>query len=183
MNRNIALAIFTVLVLGAGALVWWNLKPVAASYPIEFAAGEEVANWNFQGAYTGNAELAAKAETEIERLEDVLGTGEYPDYTIYMSIANQYHLLGDGKRELAYIQYALAQDSETSGLPWGNAGVLFETLGALNTARMAYERAALVQPIRQYREAYIDFLKRHFPQDAAAALKAQQETGVIEFPQ
>ena len=131
-------------------------------------------SWDFKGAYTGNLELEAKAETEIQRLTGLIGSGEYPDYTVYVSIANQYGLLGDGENELKYLEHALALDATTTGLAWNNAGALFARLGAKATARMCYERAAAAQPTGQYLQALADFLKKQYPEDIVA-IKAAEE--------
>ena len=46
-----------------------------------------------------------------------------------------------------------------TGLAWHNLGVLLSRLGALQTARIAYEKATLVEPqISSYHYAYIEFL-------------------------
>jgi len=110
------------------------------------AEGDNIASWNFEGAYADHPELVAKAEAEIRRLSDLIGEGTYPDVTLYVSIANQYELLGNGKQEYDYLGRAIMADP-ASGLPWHNLGVLMERLGALETARVAYERAVLLQPI------------------------------------
>jgi len=140
------------------------------------AEGEQVRSWDFKGAYTGNLELEAKAETEIQRLTGLIGSGEYPDYTVYVSIANQYGLLGDGENELKYLEHALALDATTTGLAWNNAGALFARLGMKATARMCYERAATAEPTGQYLQALADFLKKQYPEDMVA-IKAAEEAG------
>ena len=134
---------------------------------IELSGGDVVTSWDFTGAYTGNSELEAKADADITRLTGLLGSGQYSDYILYVSIANQYDLKGDGKNELAYLRKALAEDPAT-GLAWNNIGQLFERLGAYNTARVALERAVLVQPIEQYKRALADFMALRFPSGSAA---------------
>jgi len=125
--------------------------------PIE--NGDTIASWNFKGAYTGNPELVAKAESEIKRLSDLIGKGTFTDTTLYVSIANNYALLGDGKKEYDYLGHAIEIGGNTSGLPWHNLGVLMERLGALQTARIAYEKATIVQPVlKEWHYAYLIFL-------------------------
>ena len=147
--------------------------PVISPFVIPMADGEQVLTWDFQGAYTDNPELMAKADADIVRLTGLLGSKQHSDYTLYVSIANQYGLKGDGKNELAYLEKALAV-STTTGLAWHNAGQLLAHLGAYKTARMAFERAATVQPIIQYQRAMVDFLLAHFPEDAVAIKDSQQ---------
>ena len=127
----------------------------------EVNTADTIVSWNFPGAYTGNAELTAKAMAEVARLTDLLGTGTYSDYILYVSIANEYGLQGDGANEFAYLKKALAIDSEKTGLAWHNAGQLFARLGAYRTARTALERAVLAEPVPHYERALTDFLAAH----------------------
>ncbi|MBI4088632.1 hypothetical protein HY415_00895 [Candidatus Kaiserbacteria bacterium] len=175
MKKGAIILIATVAVLVIAGLIWKSREASAPQpFVIEMVQGERVAAWDFKGAYTGNAELEAKADAEIARLIGLLGSKQYPDYTLYVSIANQYGLLGDGARELAYLQKALAINSTTTGLAWHNAGQLFALLGAYQTARMALEKAATTQPITQYQQALVDFLLARFPADTAAIKNGQQ---------
>jgi tetratricopeptide (TPR) repeat protein len=128
-------------------------KSVATSSPSRVATvlpsiakGDSVASWDFKGAYADNPELIAKANAEIARFSDLIGKGTYSDMELYVSIANQYELLGNGKQEYDYLGRAIMSDP-TSGLPWHNLGVLMERLGALKTARVAYDRAVFLQPV------------------------------------
>lgn len=170
MNKRAILIAAAVLVLGIVASLLWKQPSAydekAPSYTIAMAAGEEVASWNFKGAYTGNPELEAKAMADIERLKGLFGEEGRADYSLFVSIANQYDLLGDGKNELVYLEKALAIDPATTGLAWHNAGQLFARLGAYETARMAFEKAVAAQPITQYQRALVDFLSEHFAGDA-----------------
>lgn len=139
---------------------------------LSLAKGDAIPSWDFKGAYAGNAELAAKAGAEIDRLSGLIGKGQYPDVTLYVGIANQYDLLGDGKREYDSLASAI-KASETLGLPWHNLGVLMARLGALRTARAAYENATLLQPeLKFYHYAYLDFLTERMGDDAISIEKA-----------
>lgn len=170
-----------IVALVAGVRMRQEEAPI---YDIPFSAQETITLWDFQGAYTGYPELEAKATTEIERLRGLLGTGEYSDYTLYVSIANQYDLLGDGAMELKELEHALAIDSTSTGLAWHNAGKLFAHLGAYETARYALEQAVAAQPIAQYRVALIDLLKEHFPNDLEAIDAGERAVdGAIEVNQ
>ena len=140
-----------------------NVKEVTVSSSVRatqvlpsIAKGDTIVSWNFKGAYIDRPDLIAKAEAEITRLSELLGKGTYPDVSLYVGIANQYELLGDGKQEYDYLVRAIKADvGATSGLPWHNLGVLMERLGALGTARVAYEQSTLLQPgMKIYHYAY-----------------------------
>ena len=142
---------------------------VAAVKPIPVRLLDTVASWNFTNSYTGNAELEKKANTEINRLTGLIGTNQYSDYSLFVSIANQYDLLGDGNNEFVYLKKALAINSNSGGLAWNNLGQLMERLGAFKTAKMAYANAVAAQPnVGSYQEAELKLLTIHFPQDTSA---------------
>ncbi len=150
-------------------------------HPLPLAKGDTVASWTFKGAYTDNQELILKAEAEIRRLEDLVGKGTYPDTTLYVGIANNYELLGNGARQYDYLGRAIRADEEgTTGLPWHNLGVLLARLGALETARVAYEKATIVQPgLKQWWYAYLEFLTTRMKSDTAAIEQAFAEATAI----
>ncbi len=134
---------------------------------------DTIVSWNFAGGAVGNDVSIKKAKDEIVRLNSLLGTGEFSDYLLYVSIANQYNLLGDGASEFEFLKKAIALDSLTTGLAWHNAGQLFTRLGAYKTARTAFERAVAAQPIAQYHQALLYFLKAQYPSDSAAIAKEE----------
>ncbi len=137
------------------------------------ATGDRISSWTFNGVYADNTDLKAKAETEIVRLKDLVGKGTYSDTALYVGIANQYELLGNGSLEYDYLGRAIEVASSTSGLPWHNLGVLMERLGALETARTAYEKATLIQPeMKVYHLAYLEFLTARMKNDTAGIEKA-----------
>ena len=124
--------------------------------------GDTIISWDFKGAYADRPDLITKANSEIKRLLDLIGTGAYSDTILFVSIANQYDLLGDGQQEYDYLGRAIKADANvTSGLPWHNLGVLMERLGALQTARVAYEKAFEIQPVDQFKNALADFNQAH----------------------
>ncbi len=146
-------------------------KPIANSLPI--SAGDTIVSWSFIGAYANNSELIAKANAEISRLLALVGKGTYPDMSLYVAVANQYELLGEGTKEYDYLIRAVKAGGDTSGLPWHNLGVLMERLGALQTARVAYERATIVQPqLKQWHFAYLEFITTKLKGDVANIEKA-----------
>ena len=145
-----------------------------AVHPLPVISGESIASWDFKGAYTDNPELVAKARSEINRLSSLLAaaTSSASEMILSVGIANQYELLGDGKKQYEYLGRAV-QAVPTNGLPWHNLGVLMERLGTLETARIAYEKSTLVQPeLKFYHYAYIEFLLLRTKSDTARIEKA-----------
>ncbi len=142
-------------------------KPSASEpRPFTLTAPPAITSWSFKGAYTGNDTLVRKANDEIARLAALVGKGKYPDYVLYVSIANQYDLLGDGKSEFTFLTEAIALDSTKTGLALYNAGQLLTRFGAYADARKAFEQAVAAEPVSQYRQALADFLAAHYPQEA-----------------
>lgn len=134
--------------------------------------GDSIASWNFKGAYTDNPELITKAKNEIQRLSEQLTTATSSAMILSVGIANQYELLGDGKKQYDYLGRAI-QASPENGLPWHNLGVLMERLGAFQTARMAYKQSTIVQPeFPLYHYAYLEFLIGNMKNDAVVIEKA-----------
>jgi tetratricopeptide (TPR) repeat protein len=145
-------------------------RPTANPLPI--VAGDDIASWSFAGAYSDNQELIAKADAEIKRLQGLIGKGTYSDVAILVGIANQYDLVGDGKREYEYLGTAVNSSTE-NGLPWHNLGVLMEKLGAFKTARIAYEKSVLALPrLDSYQYSYIEFLITRMKDDSDSIEKA-----------
>jgi len=159
MNSKYIGAVLVVLIIVGGAW-WYNSR--SALYPFELVAGDTVSSWDFKGAHTGNSELEEKSKANIERLRGMFGTEGNTDYILYVSIANEYSLLGDGAKEYEYLLRALAEDSENTGLAWYDLGVLLTRLEALESARVAYEHAIQAQPDPQYVTAYLEFMTVHF---------------------
>lgn len=170
--RFVIIGILAIVILGVGA---WLYTSEPAMYPFELAAGEEIASWDFQGAYTGNQELEVRAEMEINRLKGLFGQEGYTDYELYVSIANQHGLLGDGKKEYDYLMRALAIDSENTGLAWHNLGKLLERLGSYQSARIAFDAMVKAQPVIQYQTVRLEFLRTHMPEDTEAIAAAEAE--------
>lgn len=143
-----------------------NIIKRPVTNPLPIARGDNVASWNFVGAYTNNPELMTKADAEIKRITELLGKGTYADTSIYVGIANQYELMGNGKKQYDFLIRAVREGGTTSGLPWHNLGVLMERLGALQTARIAYEKATLVQSqSKQWHYAYLEFITKKMKDD------------------
>ncbi len=176
-NKKIIIGIIIVIALALGAWLIWERTP---SYSFPLTAGDSVESWSYQSAYTGNAELEAKAQTEITRLQGLFGEEGYSDYELYVSIANQYGLLGDGKSEYNNLRKALAIDAESTGLAWHNMGKLMERIGAIETGRIAFERAVGAQPqLIYYHTVLVEYLMAHMPEDTAAIAGQKAEIEAI----
>ena len=134
-------------------------RPVAAlQHPLPLVDGDSISSWDFKGAYTGNPELEAKAKGEITRYSGLLTTATSSKMILLIATANEYELLGKGKDQYEYLGRAVRADS-VNGLPWHNLGVLMERLHAYETARIAYKKAATLQPqFAFYHFAYLEFL-------------------------
>jgi tetratricopeptide (TPR) repeat protein len=182
-NKNILLGIVA-LILIAGA--WWFMQ--RTSHPLPLVAGDTVSSWDYQGTYEDGGDLEKRTRDLIARLEGQLGGDQSggddnpTDYELYVGIANQYELLGDGKAAYEYLGKAISIDPVKTGLGWRNLGALLERLGAVNTARSAYSRAVEAQVhIMEYHIARLEFLVRHFPDDAttidAAIAEAEAQFG------
>lgn len=156
------------------AVLSWFLYQQSVQHPLPLVDGDIVISWNFDGAYLDGGILEAKAKEEIKRLKGLLNSDEFTDYEIYVSISNQYELLGDGKNAYNYLGKAIKEDiSNNTGLAWHNAGVLLSRLGALDTARIAYEKATIFeQQVYQYHYAYLEFLIQKKKEDSVNIEKA-----------
>ena len=145
--------------------------PTTKPFPIN--AADKIASWSFKGVYDGNEILTAKANADMALLTGFLGKGKYDNYDLYNGIANDYGFLGDGTQ--AYLFYNRSiQIYPQKGLAYMNLAHLMDQLGAYYTAADAYAKAVAVQPsIDQFRNAQLDFLTAHFPEEAAK-LQAKQ---------
>ncbi len=158
----------TLLLVLAGGLWGLGILP-GESRILPITQGDTISSWSFKGAYEDGGTLEERARTEIDRLTELLGSGEFPDYQLYVAIAAQYELLGEGKKAYLYLDKALAIDSTQTGLAWMNLGALFDKLGAFETARTAYAKAVESQSAgMEFHVARISFLIERFPNDTAA---------------
>ncbi len=166
MNKKRVVAIAGLLALLIGA---WSLSVhLGGSSEFSFPLDERdvVESWEFNGAYTGNEALEAKSKAYILELEESIGKNEYPDYQVYIGIAGQYELLGDGRSMYDNLKKALAIDSQRTGLAWHNMGVLLARVGAKYTASTAYSRAVEAESgVMTYHTARLAFLVDMFPED------------------
>lgn len=144
------------------------VKPTFSLVP-----GDEPVSWYFVGTYNDGGQLEARATSEIQRMKGLLNSGTFTNYELYVSIANQYELLGDGKQEYIYLNYALAIDSTKTGLAWHNMGKLLERVGSYKSARVAYDAMIAAQTTSQYIRARLEFLKAYMPEDTDAITQAE----------
>lgn len=178
MNKKFIIGVIALAFIAGGAWLLFGNQ----SHPLPLAEGDTISSWDFQGSHEGNSELKKRARDEIARSEALLGGDQSgkdddpTDYILYVSIANQYELLGDGKAAYEALGKALSIDSTKTGLAWRNLGALLERLGAFKTARIAYAHAAEVQShIGEYHLSRIRFLMNHFAEDTAAIEAAFEE--------
>ena len=178
MNNRNSIIGAAVIILALGAWLLFQNQ----SHPLPLAGGDTVSSWNFQGTHKDGGELEKKVRDEIVRLESFLGgdqsgkNDDPTDYILYVSIANQYTLLGEGSKAYDYLGRAVRIDPSKTGLAWRNLGALLERLGAYNTARIAYARAVEAQPqIEEYHIARLQFLMTNFADDKTALNAAFEE--------
>jgi tetratricopeptide (TPR) repeat protein len=175
MQRNqfvIAGSVAALIAVGVLGLWWFGVGPFTPS-AITLQEGDVVSSWDFQGSHKDDGPLEEQVRKEIKRLEgelggDQSGANDTPtDYSLYVGIAGQYTLLGDGKSTYEYLNKALAIDQEKTGLAWHNMGVLMERIGAIKTAQVAYIRAVQAQPLDSYYTALLQFLMKYYSEDFA----------------
>ena len=166
-------SIIIILVVLAGIFYMQQNK----ENPLSVISIEEVKNWDFEGPYEASEELKSQALAEIKRLEGLFEEKNFTEYELNVSIANQYDLLGDGKKTYEYLSKAIRIDSEKTGLAWNNMARLMEKLGAYENAKIAFDLTIKAQPIPAFYIAQIDFLERHFPDDKASIEKAKNGLG------
>ena len=59
---------------------------------------DSISSWSFKGADSNDASIT-KTNADIAKLTALLGKGTYPDYDIYVAMAQDYDFLGDGQDE------------------------------------------------------------------------------------
>ncbi|TSC87080.1 MAG: hypothetical protein G01um10148_185 [Parcubacteria group bacterium Gr01-1014_8] len=167
-NKNVRIGIIVTIIAIIGLGLWYYSQN---QNPLPVQSGDSIESWNFQGSYNDDGPNEQKARDEIARLEEGLKDAETEptDYALYVSLANQYTLLGDGKAAYENLGRAVEIDSEKTGMAWHNMGALMERLGAFETARVAYGKAVAAQPhLDIYHLANLEFLMKHFPDDVEA---------------
>jgi len=140
---------------------------VAYAGPFPTNAADTIVSWSFKGAYSGNDTLVTQAKADIDKLTGLMGQGKYDDYDLYIGIANDYGLMGDGKT--AYNNYDKAvRIHPGKGLAYANLGNLFDQLGAYRTAADAYAKATAAEPRQlEYHLERLNYLVERFSADTA----------------
>lgn len=147
-----ALFLILPLVVGPGA-------GFGKGYPIE--KSDHISTWTWKGVYKDGAQKEADVEAEIDRIKGLLGKKEVSDYDLYVGIASQYELIGEGKLAYTYLSKAIEMDPKR-GLAYMNMGHLMEEMGAYATAHTAYDAAVAAEPTNPiYQSALQDFLIHH----------------------
>lgn len=154
------MAVIAVLAVAIVVAIHLGNKTEAPSLLVE---GERPV-WDFEGPYEASDELILKARTETERLKDLVGSGEFSDYDIYVGIAEQHSLLGEGKESYEYLLKAI-EESKTRSLAFSNLGTLFGRVGALESGKRAYEMALDRDDNVTNRINYIQHLEQYFADD------------------
>lgn len=173
-------SIVTVCILSFALFLFLQDNPNNGSgsqSPSPLVQGERVSSWGFPSALADGGVQEAKVYKEIQRLTTLIGNQEQEptDYIVYVSIANQYRVLGDGQNVYQYLVKALDIDWEKTGLAWHNMGQLLKELGTLKSARAAFEHAIKAEPyIQQYHLSYIDFLRVYVPTDIKGIRRAEE---------
>lgn len=118
---------------------------------------DSVSSWNFPPAYASGSEDAKRVQTEIDKLQSLLGTGK-SDYEVLVGISAEYELLGEGQKSYLYLSKAIS-DSPNKALAYFSLGHLFERVGALYSAKEAYNTAVAKEPgntvYTSYREQFL----------------------------
>ena len=162
------ITLVAVLVLIIVIVIGWYYFAKVRTQLVPVNPNDSIAAWSFKGIYTNNDALVSKANADIAKLTGMLGKGEYSDYDLYVGLAQDYDLLGDGQSEYAYLQKAISS-SIKNGIAWNNLGDLMTKLGAFSSARDAYAKAVASEPtVGMYQESQLRFLITYFPQDTVA---------------
>ncbi len=130
----------------------------ARTKPFSLDTRDTIVSWELS---VGNGFSKNVIQTKIISLSEKIGKGIYPNYDIYIQIAQEYEMLGDGYN--AYKFYLLAtKDKPQKALAFNNIGNLLARLGAYNSAHDAYIRATTLEPsVELYWISYLNFIALH----------------------
>lgn len=145
--------------------------------PLPVDPADHLTSWSLG---TPSAATLAHAQSDQAALRSELGKGQYPDYGLYIGIAQDYVETGDGKS--AYDTYLKAISvSPQSGLAYTDLGSLFGELHAYVTATHAFQKAMSLEPAReQYALSYLQFLTTYTPK--AVAVQTAFDAARRSFP-
>ena len=137
--------------------------------------------WDFEGPFEATPELKERAKTERERLEKLLGKGEFSDYDIEIGIAEQYALVGEGEEAYEHLLNAIML-SEVRSLAFVNLGTLLGKVGAPKSAKIAFEMALDRDDTVQNRIQYIQHLEQYFADDLDL-VESSHTLAIKKFPE
>lgn len=145
---------------------------VSAPATLAISSKDNLSSWSFKGVYSGNAALEQKAQQDIAQTISSLATLTGNNLQrAYIKLGMQYESLGDGKN--AYNSYLKVlntkeQYQENNAVAWAKLGDLLATLGAYNTAAVAYAKSTSALPKEpSLYVARITFLMHYLPQQKA----------------
>lgn len=144
----------------------------ASDYLIPIERGDVIASWDSGGYLNDGGVREAEVRSRIIGLKNA--TGAENDYQRYITLAQEYDSLGDGKSSYENLSHAIAADpNQTSGVAWHNMGILMEKLGAYQTAKKAHLQAIAIQPgISSFHISLLELMIYHFTNDAQTVEKA-----------
>lgn len=132
---------------------------------------DTLASWSFKGSHADGGTLERQVESQIASLKTKINETNPTVQEIYISIANDYELLGDGKSAYNYFLQALNSKQryeQEDGMAWAGLGDLMQTLHAYYTAATAYGNAVKADPGEpSFHVARISFLLSYLPKETA----------------
>ena len=175
MKKNNIFTLFVItLIFILGAVFYTSQNSTKSEF---FAVNEKdvIESWDFKGFYLGNENLEKQARSEIEDLKKIKPNENYNEYTHNIDLASQYYYLGDGKNAYKHLIRAIEIDPDGTSLAYGNMGSLMRDLGALETAKDAFEKAYQIQSNGFYAEKYTNFLKEYFPEELERVIEEERK--------
>ena len=165
-DKNRIVALLIVIVGAIMGLGYYSYVTVAVPrYPL--ATRDSVSSWNFPPAYPVGSEDEKRVKTEIEKLKELLGE-QQSNYEVLVGLAGEYELLGEGQKSYLYLSQAI-QDSPNKSLAYFSIGHLFERVGALYSAKDAYNQAVQKEPGNSVYSSYRDQFLAKYAEQAKGA--------------
>jgi len=117
----------------------------------------EISSLNSAPVFYESESQKTAVNNVIEQYSADIGKNKtgYADYYLYVSIAQQYMLLGEGENAMKYFYLAIKDDPERS-LPYSKAAGLLARAGLLDLAEQNYEKVVEVEP--QSTNNYLELL-------------------------
>jgi tetratricopeptide (TPR) repeat protein len=157
--KPMTLAAVVIVLVGGAMFLILPLVVGTGVHGYTLSKADHISSWSWKGVYADGGTKQDTTTQQIASLKAELGKGN--DYNVYVGIASQYELLGDGKNAYVYLSKAIVYDPK-QGLAYMNMGHLMEELGAFNTAHMAYDAAVAAEPNNSlYEGARQNFLVHH----------------------